>query len=731
LYKFNSCFDSSVPEGSNERIFDEVCVPLLNAALAGYNACLISYGPSKTGKSELLYGNAENPGLIDLAVQEGFTFINSAPENITYTVKFSYWEMNNDSVIDLLDADLEVESHHSEKKVKRNPVLGVYISGLKEVTVEVWKDLEVLIQEGARRSQSLAAKRGTRWHSFLRMSLLREDEDHPETTIQSNLLFVNLKGSDRVGKIGHTNSTVPYGIDNEVHKENQKERLKQGSSINRSIAALGNAIHNVSDFSNRTNTENMSADEEKRVKQKLHSLFGDSKTTMALSEAFCGNTCTVMVGSISATEYHYLETMDTLENLRIANHIPAKPSRGDVRTEAKELFDRIMKLREKQPRVPVVTAPGAPLTEEQEKVEELTAKFEHLIEGDTYIDQRLHHKNERLKAQPPPMRLPDEGSPLWKHHAVKSHKHGTRATFFVPKSSPNDVGKETFTGQWKLNEKSGFGTYENEKFIYEGEWKSDVRHGKKGTLWLKIREQKAPKKKAWTPTESSKEKVKTTSAPRRKVEQDKFELRRVYVGGWKSDKKHGQGVYYYPSGDIYDGEWRDGKREGQGTMYYIDGTKFEGQWQDDKQGGQGKSVDLSTGDVYEGNYLNGLKHGPGVYYYISKGRMYTGEWFMGVAKSGEISEIPQDRREREDIAQEAGVDSIPRDPRPLPSIGLKDSVSVVNHAIQENRKRMADHQDDIDQQQKEEEESEEDEDYMENASNDDLDDDDDASLDKY
>lgn len=655
-YKFNHCFDTPQKGCTWESIFNSIGVPLINAFIAGYNSCLISYGPSKTGKKEMLYGDNDSPGLIELAVQEVFSFIFNAPENISYTMLFSYWEMNNDTVIDLLDTKIELRDHHSEKKIRRNATDGVYISGLTEEVVQEKQDLERLIRDGTRRSQSLNMQRGTRWHAFIRLVLIREDEDHPETTIRSNLLFVNLKGADRVGRMGchHTG-------DGKFNKEIDKERIKHGSSINRSLTALGNAIHNVVEYINKKVKD---MDDEKQ-KLRLYGMFGDSKTTAVLSNVFCGNYCTVMIGSLSATGYHYLETMDALENLRVANLIPSKPVRGDLRTEAAILFEKITLFKQKHPKIPVINAPGVPLTEHQEAIKELESQYEHLVDGTQYTDLAEQIRTQKMQAQPPLMRMPDEGEPLWKHNEAKSRKHGSRATFYVPKKDKADKGKETFKGQWKLNEKSGYGIYENDRFIYEGEWKKNKRHGKNGTLWLKFRQQTEKKTTDWQAPSS----------------QDKYELHRVYVGGWKSDKKHGQGVYYYQNGDIYDGEWAQGKRHGHGVMFYVDGTKFDGQWFNDKQDGQGCTTDLKTGDRHEGGYMNGMKHGPGVYYYISKGRMYKGEWFMDVAKCGEISEIPE--CDRLEVAQKSNVEQVPADSYPLPSIALKDADNVLESSILE------------------------------------------------
>ena len=46
-----------------------------------------------------------------------------------------------------------------------------------------------------------------------------------------------------------------------------------------------------------------------------------------------------------------------------------------------------------------------------------------------------------------------------------------------------------------------------------------------------------------------------------------------YEGEFKDGKKHGQGVYTYPSGDKYVGEWKNGEMHGEGTYTHANGYK--------------------------------------------------------------------------------------------------------------------------------------------------------------
>jgi len=67
-----------------------------------------------------------------------------------------------------------------------------------------------------------------------------------------------------------------------------------------------------------------------------------------------------------------------------------------------------------------------------------------------------------------------------------------------------------------------------------------------------------------------------------------------YVGEWRDDKQHGQGIETSADGDNYIGEFKDGKRHGQGTFTFADGEKYVGEFKDGNYHGQG-TYTLPTG----------------------------------------------------------------------------------------------------------------------------------------
>ena len=51
-----------------------------------------------------------------------------------------------------------------------------------------------------------------------------------------------------------------------------------------------------------------------------------------------------------------------------------------------------------------------------------------------------------------------------------------------------------------------------------------------------------------------------------------------YEGEYQMDKKHGQGVFTWASGNIYKGAYKDDERDGHGEMRWTDGSYYVGEW---------------------------------------------------------------------------------------------------------------------------------------------------------
>jgi|UniRef100_A0A7S4GLD6 hypothetical protein len=577
-------YDYFFPEETTQLdVFRVVGHEMVDLCVGGYNTCCIGYGASAAGKTHTLFGSDQEHGLIQMATKELFQRIDAQPKNISYDVTFSYWEMSNDEIRDALNIE-----NTANLPIRKDPGKGgIYIGGLTEVNVACWEELDEWIMRGNITRIKLSEERSARWHGFLKLQLVRYDANDQDRVTTSSMLFGHLKGADRVGQKGAVGDV-----------------LKHGSSINKSISLLGAAMLHVVEMRRRKVNEALNdageVDEattqkklstvQKNLVKDSGSLFAECKLTQVLTEPLSGACGTVILATVSTTDYH--ETTDILENLQNAQQITIGLKKNIHTTAAGHVHKELNTLKQTVPSNPL--AAGHPLTELEERVKKLEEKYSHLLHGEDRPDTPP-----QARAAMPPAELPQ--GPRWKQSDVLANKHGDRATIYIPTSG----GKNTYKGQWAGSMKEGYGEQETKLAKYAGEWKYNLRDGE-GTLWV-----------------------------RKTVKED---WRRIYKGGWRSDRRHGFGTNWYPNGDIYEGYWADGKRSGIGKLYMANGDKIEGQWRGDKTEGWA-SLYLQNGDWFEGHWHNGLREGPGVWYYESRAQIYRGEWHLGVAKCGTIEDM--------------------------------------------------------------------------------------------
>jgi hypothetical protein len=65
----------------------------------------------------------------------------------------------------------------------------------------------------------------------------------------------------------------------------------------------------------------------------------------------------------------------------------------------------------------------------------------------------------------------------------------------------------------------------------------------------------------------------------------------TYVGGFKDDKRHGQGTMVYPDGQKYAGGFKSDRRDGPGVYTSTNGNKWTGEFKDDLPNGRGVLTD--------------------------------------------------------------------------------------------------------------------------------------------
>lgn len=271
-YTFDYVFGDST---STLTVYKLVAEPLVKMILQGLNASIFAYGQTCSGKTYTMRGDSENPGIMVLAIKEIFNAIR-AKENCDFMVRVSFLEVYNETVNDLL------EPKNKNLDVREGQGRGVYIENLTEHTVRCYDEAIHWMYYGdhlRKTGSTNMNQESSRSHSIFRVALEMQTD---ELTTVSYLNLIDLAGSEGVHKTGA-----------------EEARLREGSSINRSLLYLSTVIQKLSEASTRGSKKDFIN-------------FRDSKLTRILQSSLNGNSRTAIVCNITPTCLQYTETLNTI-----------------------------------------------------------------------------------------------------------------------------------------------------------------------------------------------------------------------------------------------------------------------------------------------------------------------------------------------------------------------------------------------------------------------------------
>ncbi|CAG8557056.1 19788_t:CDS:2 [Cetraspora pellucida] len=272
------------PESTQEEVYTNAIVKLVENFLDGYNVTILAYGQTSSGKTHTM-GTADNSsissdskGIIPRAMETLFANMNSLQcKNQKFSIKVSFIEIYNEDLIDLLgEGDMESRSQVTIREDSKGNIIW---NGLQEIKVNGVDDV-----------MKLDSSRIARSSSNLNLRISRRFDEGDWVTVTSKFHFVDLAGSERLKR------TSAVG-----------ERAKEGISINGGLLALGNVISALGDPN--------------KAKHVTHVPYRDSKLTRLLQDSLGGNAKTLMIACVSSSESNVNETINTLKYANRARNI--------------------------------------------------------------------------------------------------------------------------------------------------------------------------------------------------------------------------------------------------------------------------------------------------------------------------------------------------------------------------------------------------------------------------
>ncbi|XP_060082065.1 centromere-associated protein E-like [Ylistrum balloti] len=288
-YTFDRIFDELM---TTYDIFEEVCKPIVEGAVQGFNGTIFAYGQSSSGKTFTMSGSPMQKGIISLAVEEIFAII-EASHHREFLIRVAYMEIYNEKVTDLLSSEEKII------KIQEDQEKNIQVTGVKEELVSSSSDVLAIIQKGDNRRHMAETKqndRSSRSHCIIRIIIESREKGDEEAVMVAHLNFVDLAGSEKAG-------------------ENSGDRLREGCSINKSLLILGQVISKLSDgVSNQ------------------HISYRDSKLTRILQISLGGNSKTAIIATITPASLE--ESHSTLRFASQAKKIKNKAMINEVLSEA-------------------------------------------------------------------------------------------------------------------------------------------------------------------------------------------------------------------------------------------------------------------------------------------------------------------------------------------------------------------------------------------------------------
>ncbi|XP_053559480.1 centromere-associated protein E [Bombina bombina] len=295
-FNFDRVFHS---HETTTQVYQEIAVPIIRAALLGYNGTIFAYGQTSSGKTYTMMGTENSMGIIPLAVQEIFRIIQEIPGR-EFLLRVSYMEIYNETVTDLLCDDRKKKPLEIREDINRN----VYVADLTEEVVVIPEHVLKWIKKGEKNrhyGETKMNEHSSRSHTIFRMIVESRERNDPGNAencdgavMVSHLNLVDLAGSERASQTG------AEGV-----------RLKEGCNINRSLFILGQVIKKLSDG---------------QVGGFIN--YRDSKLTRILQNSLGGNAKTLIICTITPVSFD--ETLSTLQFASTAKHMRNTPHVNEV-----------------------------------------------------------------------------------------------------------------------------------------------------------------------------------------------------------------------------------------------------------------------------------------------------------------------------------------------------------------------------------------------------------------
>ncbi|CAE8592400.1 unnamed protein product [Polarella glacialis] len=297
-FNFDAIFDE---HSTQEDVFAD-CRALVGSCVDGFNVTVFAYGQTGAGKTHTMYGSKDSPGLVPRAADELFEVVGRYSIDCQCRVICAMFELYRDELVDLLVTKTKGKPP-PVLEVKKDSRGTVKVEGACEIEVHSPEELLKAIAVGQDRRHVASTKMNadsSRSHLIFIVTV-EVTNNKTKQVSTGKLTLCDLAGSERLKK-----------------SEVTGEQLKEATSINKSLTALGDVI-------------------EALTKQAKHIPYRNHRLTQLLSDSLGGNAKTLMFVNCSPAFGNLEETGSALSYAARAKLIMNKVEKNSDSQEVARL----------------------------------------------------------------------------------------------------------------------------------------------------------------------------------------------------------------------------------------------------------------------------------------------------------------------------------------------------------------------------------------------------------
>ncbi|XP_049934156.1 kinesin-like protein KIN-14C [Nymphaea colorata] len=310
MFKFNKVYG---PTTTQEEVFMDTR-PLIRSVLDGFNVCIFAYGQTGSGKTFTMSGPDPSLeaswGVNYRALNDLFLISQKRRSTYTYEIGVQMVEIYNEQVRDLLISDGPQKRLGIWSTSQPN---GLSVPDASMHQVDSTSDVLALMQIGQmNRAVGATAlnERSSRSHSVLTVHV-RGTNLETGVALRGSLHLIDLAGSERVER-----------------SEATGDRLREAQHINKSLSALGDVIHALS-------------------QKNSHVPFRNSKLTQILQGSLGGQAKTLMFVQLNPDIESYSETISTLKFAERVSGVELGAAKSNKESkDVRDLMEQVSQLKD-------------------------------------------------------------------------------------------------------------------------------------------------------------------------------------------------------------------------------------------------------------------------------------------------------------------------------------------------------------------------------------------------